>query len=70
MKVQSTKHLNKKKKYNEALKMPFVFNLQTMSTARRRCRFSLSRLDVVGCGQEDAKRIKKTTSVLETKKKR
>ena len=34
------KHLNKNKNYNEILEMPFVFNLQTVSTARRRCRSS------------------------------
>jgi hypothetical protein len=40
-----------------------------MSTARRRCRYSLSRPDIVGCGREVAERVKKTTSVPETKKK-
>jgi hypothetical protein len=40
-----------------------------VSTARHRCRSSLSRPDVVGCGQEVAERVKKTTSVPETKKK-
>jgi hypothetical protein len=39
-----------------------------VSTARRRCRSSLSRPDIVGCGQEVTERVKKTTSVLETKK--
>jgi hypothetical protein len=38
-------------------------------TACRRCRFSLSRSDVVGCGWKVVERIKKTTFVLETKKK-
>jgi hypothetical protein len=36
--------------------------------ARHRCRSSLSRPDVVGCGQEVAERVKKTTSVPKTKK--
>ena len=49
--------------------MPFVFNLQTVSTTRRRYHSSLSRLDVVDCGREVAERVKKTTSVPETKKK-
>jgi hypothetical protein len=40
-----------------------------MSTARRRCRSSLSRPDVVDCGREIAERVKKTTSVPKTKKK-
>jgi hypothetical protein len=40
-----------------------------VSTARRRCRSSLSRLDVVGCGQKVAKRVKETTSARKTKKK-
>jgi hypothetical protein len=37
--------------------------------ARHRCRSSLSRPDVVGCEREAVERVKKTTSVLETKKK-
>jgi hypothetical protein len=49
--------------------MPFVFNLQTVSTARHRCRSSQSRPDVVVCGREVAERVKKTTSVPETKTK-
>jgi hypothetical protein len=40
-----------------------------MSTARRCCRSSLSRSDVVGCRWEVAERVKKTTSVLKIKKK-
>jgi hypothetical protein len=40
-----------------------------VSTARRRCRSSLSQPDVVGCGWEVAERVKKTTSVSKTKKK-
>jgi hypothetical protein len=49
--------------------MPFVFNLQTVLTVSCRCRFFLSRLDVVGCEREVAERIKNTTSVPETRKK-
>jgi hypothetical protein len=45
----STKHLNKNKNYNKILEMPFIFNLQTMSTMRLHCRSSLSRLDIFGC---------------------
>ena len=48
--------------------MPFVFNLQTMSMARRHCRFSLSRPNVVGCGWEVAEWVRKTTPVQEMKK--
>jgi hypothetical protein len=65
----STKHLKKNKNYNEILEKPFIFNLQTMSTARRRCRSSLRRPDIVGCGREVAERVKKTTCILKTKKK-
>jgi hypothetical protein len=36
---------------------------------RRRCRSFLSRPGVVGCGQEVAERVKKTTSAPKTKKK-
>jgi hypothetical protein len=50
------------------LEKPFNFNL-TVSTARRPCRSSVSRHDVVGCGREVAERVKKTTSVPKTKKK-
>jgi hypothetical protein len=67
--TNNTKHLKKNKNYNEILEKPLIFNLQTVSTARRRCRSSLSRSDVVGCGREVAERIKKTTSVPKTKKK-
>jgi hypothetical protein len=45
----STKHPKKNENYNEIFEKSFIFNLQTVSTARRRCRSSLSRLDVVGC---------------------
>jgi hypothetical protein len=41
----------------------------TVLTARRRCRSTLSRPDIVSCGQKAAERVKKTTSVPETKKK-
>jgi hypothetical protein len=67
--MNSTKHLKKNEIYNEILEKPFIFNLQTVSTARRCCHCSLSRPDVVGCGREVAERIKKTTSVPDTKKK-
>jgi hypothetical protein len=65
----STKQSKKNKNYNEILEKPFTFNLQTVSTARRRGRSSLSRPDVVGCGREVAEGVKKTTSVPETEKK-
>jgi hypothetical protein len=64
----STKHSKKNRNYNEILAKPFIFNLQIVSTARRHCRSSLSRPDVVGCGREVAERVKKTTSVPKTKK--
>jgi hypothetical protein len=67
--TNSTKHSKKNENYNEILEKPFIFNLQTVSTVRHRCRSSLSRLDVVGCRQEVTERVKKTTSVPETKKK-
>jgi hypothetical protein len=63
------KHLKKNEIYNEILEKPFIFNLQTVSTAHRCCRSSLSQPDVVGCGREVTGRIKKTTSVPDTKKK-
>jgi hypothetical protein len=65
----STKHPKKNENYNEILEKPFIVNLQTVSTARRRCRSSLSRPDVVGCRQEVVEQVKKTTSVPKTKKK-
>jgi hypothetical protein len=65
----SKKHLNKKGNYNEILEMPFVSNLQTVSTTRHRCCSYLSRPDIVGCGQEVTERVKKTASVPETRKK-
>ena len=65
----SIKHRKKNKNYNEILEMPFVFNLQTVSTARRRRCSSQSRHDVVGCGREVVEQVRKTTSVPEPKKK-
>ena len=50
----STKYLNKNENYNEILEMPFVFDLQTVSTERCRSRSFLSQYDVVGCGREVA----------------
>jgi hypothetical protein len=41
-----------------------------VSTVHRRCRSSLSRRDVIGCGREVSERVKKTTSVLEMMKKK
>jgi hypothetical protein len=67
--MNSIEHPKKNKNYNEILEKPFIFNLQTVSTARRRCRSSLSRPDVVGCGPEIVEWVKKTTSILKTKKK-
>jgi hypothetical protein len=46
----------KNKNYIEILEMPFIFNIKTVSTARRRCHTSHSRPDVVGCGREVAER--------------
>jgi hypothetical protein len=66
----STKHPNKNNNYNKNLEMPFNFNLQTVSTARRRCRSSLGRPDVIDCEREVAKRVKKATSVMGAKKKK
>jgi hypothetical protein len=40
--TNSIKHHKKNKNYNEILEKAFIFNLQTMLTARRRCRSSLS----------------------------
>jgi hypothetical protein len=66
--TNGTKHL-KNKNYNKIFEKPFIFKLQTVSTAHRRCSSSLSRPDVVGCGQKVVERVKKTTFVSETKKK-
>jgi hypothetical protein len=63
------KHPKINKNYNEILEKSFTFNLQTVSMARRCCRSSLSRPDVVGCGWEVVERVKMTTSVSEMKKK-
>jgi hypothetical protein len=67
--TNNKKHPKKNENYNETLEKLFIFNLQTVSTVRCRRSSSMSRPDVVGCGREVAKRIKKTTSVPETKKK-
>jgi hypothetical protein len=40
-----------------------------MSMMHRSCRSSLSHPDIVGCEWEVAEQVKKTTSILETKKK-
>jgi hypothetical protein len=62
----STKYPKKNENYNEILEKPSIFNLQTVSTARRS---SPSQPDVVGCRREVAERVKKTTSAPKTKKK-
>jgi hypothetical protein len=67
--LNCTKHLKKNEKYNKILEKPFIFNLQTVSMARCRCRSFLSRPDVIDCGQEVTEQVKKTTSVPKTKKK-
>jgi hypothetical protein len=41
--------------YIEILDMPFIFNLQTVSSARRRRHSSQSRSGIVGCGREVTK---------------
>jgi hypothetical protein len=66
--MNSIKHHKKNKNYNKILEKPFIFNLQTVSTACRHCRSSRSRSDVVSCGRGVAKRVKMTTSVPKTKK--
>jgi hypothetical protein len=48
--VNNTKHPKKNENYNVILEKPFIFNLQTVLTARRRS--SLSWLDVIGCERE------------------
>jgi hypothetical protein len=63
--TRNGKQSKKNENYNKMLERPFIFNLQTASTARRRCRSSLSQPDVVGCAREIAERFEKTTSVLE-----
>jgi ppGpp synthetase/RelA/SpoT-type nucleotidyltranferase len=67
--LNSTKHLKRNENYNKILEKPFNFILQTLSTARHRCRSSLSRPNVVCCIREVAERVKKITSVPEMKKK-
>jgi hypothetical protein len=67
--LNSTKHPNKNRNYNEIFEMPLIFNLQTMSTVCPRCRSSLYRPDVIGCEQEVAEWVKKTRSVPGVKKK-
>jgi hypothetical protein len=67
--TSSTKHLNNNENYIEILEIPFIFNLQTVSMARRRCSTSHSRPDVVDYGREVAKWAQKATSVPKTKKK-
>jgi hypothetical protein len=67
--TNTTKHPKKNENYNKILEKPFIFNLPTVSMARRRCHSSLSRPDVVGCRREVAEQVEKTTSILETKKK-
>jgi hypothetical protein len=47
--------------------MPFISNLQTVSTVCRRLSFQ-SQHDVVGYGRKVAERSEKATSVPETKK--
>jgi hypothetical protein len=49
--------------------MPFIFNLQTVSMARRRYRSIQSRHAVIGCGREVAEWAEKATSIQEMKKK-
>jgi hypothetical protein len=65
----SITHPKKNKNYNEILKKTFIFNLPTVSTVCRRFHSFPSWLDVVGCRQKVTEWVKKTTSVLETKKK-
>jgi hypothetical protein len=67
--TNSIKHSKKNKNYNEIFEKSFIFNIQIVSMARHRCCSSLSRPNVVGCEREVAKRVKKTTFVLEMKKK-
>jgi hypothetical protein len=42
--MNSTKHPKKNENYNNILEKPFIFNLQTVSTARCSCRSSLYKL--------------------------
>jgi hypothetical protein len=45
--IEQYKVLQTKENYKKNLEMSFVFNLQTVSTARRRCCSSLSQPDVL-----------------------
>jgi hypothetical protein len=67
--TNNIKYLNKNENYIEILEMPFSFNLQTVSTAHRRCRTSHSRHGVVSCRREVDERTHKATSAPKTKKK-
>jgi hypothetical protein len=64
--MNSAKYPKKNEIYNEILEKPFIFNLWTVSTARRRCHSPLSRPDVVGCGRKVVEQVKKIASVLKT----
>jgi hypothetical protein len=46
--TNNTKYPKKNENYSGILEKPFIFNLQTVSTAHRRCCSSLSRPDVIG----------------------
>jgi hypothetical protein len=63
------KHSKQNENYNKILEKPFIFNIQTVPTACRRCRSSLSCPDIVDCGWEIAEWVKKNTSVPKMKKK-
>jgi hypothetical protein len=65
--MNGTKHPKENKNYNEIIEKPFIFILQIVSVARRRCRSSLSWPDVVGYGWEVVEQVKKTTSVPKMK---
>jgi hypothetical protein len=67
--TNSTKYLNRNENYIKTLEVPFIFNLQTMSTARHHCRSFERRPNVVGCEWEIAKRAHTAISVSEMKKK-
>jgi hypothetical protein len=57
--TNNTKHLNKNKNYIEICEMPFIFNLQIVSTARRCYCSSESRPCVTGCGCEVVERTRR-----------
>jgi hypothetical protein len=67
--TNSTKHPKQNENYNKILEKPFILNIQTVSTACHHCRSSLSWPDIVDCGREVTEQVKKTTSILEMKKK-